>query len=326
MGALIRRRIITRKDLENALYAILGEKKDYTDKLSQKIRKILGVKYVILTISGYSALRYILKMFIEKIGIKKIFVPVYAPSFYSKILINFSEYVSLVDIDKESLLPIGDFKDGDVVLFPGYFGIVREDKPISNATIIDDLSKSIGGFSYNKVAGSFSDIGFLHLDDTSILFGDSAGIIFTNNSYFYTILKEYIQNNSLSIKPYQSAIILSQIAKLNERIKLRKEKAKKIASFLQKANITPIQRALKDGSTFLEIPFLFEYEDSLKALKNDLVYSPIEKPVWEDMTIEAKSGFPNTFYFLSKLYAIHINPYFSDTDIINISKSLVVTP
>ena len=63
MGALIRRRIITRKDLENALYAILGEKKDYTDKLSQKIRKILGVKYVILTISGYSALRYILKMF-----------------------------------------------------------------------------------------------------------------------------------------------------------------------------------------------------------------------------------------------------------------------
>jgi len=325
MGAIIRRkRLITRKDLENALYAILGSGEEYLEKLKQKLRKILGVRYVILTISGYSALYYILKMFVEDIGINRIYVPGYSPSFYSAVISSFKDVVSFCDIDKESLLPIGDFEEDTVLICPGYFGIVREDKKISDGVVIDDFSKCIGGYSYDKVAGSFSDIGFLHLDDAAILFGDSAGVIFTNNSFFYSVLSKSIEKNALMMKPYQSAIILSQISRLDERMRLRKEKAKKIASLLEKAHIKPLQRALKDGSTFLELPFLWEHTNRLEIMKSNVIYSPIEKPIWEDISVNVNAGFPNTFYLLSKLYAIHINPYFADEDIEELSKGLVL--
>jgi len=144
------------------------------------------------------------------------------------------------------------------IIVPHLFGHIYEIEKIKkiskkfNLLFIEDAAEALGSFYKKKHAGTFGDIGILSFNGNKIISSGSGGAVITNNKKFAlkalklsTIAKkkhswkyEYDEVGfNYRLPSINAALGISQLKKINNFIKLKRDLFKKYKSFFKKENI-----------------------------------------------------------------------------------------
>lgn len=331
---------ITRKELEGVLDCMIHDElatgstvKNFEALLSD----ITGIKYPLAVNSLVSC--YILIFKALEIGAED---EIILPSFFSSaplsaIMLTGGKPV-LVDSDDNSLFPSGAAirekiteKTKAVIIgdMLGFHFDTEELKDISIPLIID-ISHSIGTEYNEKPAGSAGSFVVASFAPSMIITTGNGGIVLTNNSKYFSTMRELRGGSSESINfdftmtDLQGAMGLSQAAKLKDFIRRRREIAMK---YYESARITSHKPLLpySESAAYQTFPLIFDAPSDRvekywkkNAIELDKV---VPHPNHEILGFKG-FDYPNADRLAKKLFSLPIYPTLTKKEIDKISKSL----
>lgn len=246
----------------------------WAERLSKKVKEIIGVKYAIPTNSNGSGIIALLQIYKEYFGRNKVMIQ--SNTMYGlKTMVNSGgcELVNYINCRIESLMP--SFEDVEhainsyngklnelIILLSDIGGIVNPDaEKIGNfckdndIVFIEDCAHSFGATLNGKNAGTFGDAGVYSFYATKAIFAGEGGIVVTDNKEIgeyvkgFTIYDRFDQKMpiGINIRPseIQALLIYSVVKEFDEIINNKTITAKKYISQCKKYDIQYIDQSQK---------------------------------------------------------------------------------
>ncbi|MCU0822330.1 MAG: DegT/DnrJ/EryC1/StrS family aminotransferase [Spirochaetes bacterium] len=333
---------ITRREIEGVLNCLLnGEltKDNSIKEFESIISNLVGLQYCIATNSLSSAYHMAFKALEIKSG-DEVIIPSYFDIAPLGALNLVGGTVVLVDVDENSFTPsINQIKEKitektRAVVISHMFGFFApiEELLALNVPIIEDISHIIGAENEEIPVGSAGTITVSSLAPGCIITTGNGGIALTNNSRYYSIMKDSREdsnkNQSISydcgLTNFQGAMGISQLTRLYDFINRRKEIAKLYYEALKFSPHKTIYH-YNDSFAFQSFPIIFDapaekVEKYWKKSGID-IYRPIEKPLHKYLDLKLMD-YPRSDRYANKLYTLPIYPALTKREIDKISNAL----
>ena len=316
-----------------------------TLEFENEFLKYIGTKYAKAVNSGTSALHLALLGLGVKLGDEVIL-----PSFVFQAVLNAVNYTEaepiLVDLSDnygeegynicaEKIKRLIS-KNTKAIIVPHMFGVPADLDPIIELgiPIIEDCAQSLGAEYKGKKIGGIGKIGVFSFYATKVISTGQGGMIVTNSDEIneklndltkYDKREKYKIAYNYNLTDIQSSLGLSQLKKINELIKRRKEIAEKYQKNFQSIFKIP---KYKEGS----FPFRYiiglentnqrnKLQEKLKE-KNIISEKPIFKPLHQYLKMN-DSYFKNTTKAYQTALSIPIYPALRDEEVDYIIKSVL---
>ncbi len=243
----------------------------WNDALSQKIKKIVGVKNAICVNSNGSGLVALLLIYKEYFGRSEVMIQ--SNTMYGVKTITKTAGYNLVDFINckvETLMP--SFEDvklkvknynGDlsklVILLSDIGGMINPDiEKIAkfckekNIVLIEDCAHSFGSVLNKKFSGTFGNAGVYSYYSTKAIFAGEGGIVVTNDNNVGALMNDFMAYDrfkqkmnigcNIRLSELQALMIYSVVQEYKEIIKNKFKTAKKYSEVCDKFNIKYISQ------------------------------------------------------------------------------------
>jgi perosamine synthetase len=332
-----------------------GEK---SKKFEDKIKKMLGVKYGILTPSGTTALYVGLKSIGIGIG-DEVIVPDYTFHASAAVVIMAEAKPIFVDVEKENFQIDIDICEKIVkqrkikAIMPVHMhGIccnmdrVMDFAKKHNILVIEDACQAIGTNWKGKMAGSFGDVGCLSFFADKCLTTVEGGFVATDNKKIYNKL-QYLKNHGRLVKStfvhpelgynfclndILASIGLVQLKKFDSMVKRRIYLNNLYKECLKDVNQVKILEPI-EGSNHVPFKTVLLCESESQDLMNYLVVNDIEsrtmfypmhkQPCFQylkDVQDLSDDKFENAIYAFKHGINLPCYPDLSDEQVIYVAK------
>jgi len=331
---------ITRKELEAVLDCLINDDLsagDSVKNLESSLAKIIGLTYALSTNSLTSAYHLIFKAL--EIGESS---EVIMPSFFTQAPLSALSMTGgkpvLLDSEKDSLFPsIADIKEKisertKAIIVGHLFGYHFSFEGFDDIEIpvIEDVSHSIGTDIDDIPCGNNGTFAVASFDPSGIITTGNGGIVLTNNSKYYSSMKDFRGpddrhiNFDYSMTDFQAAMGISQLPKLLDLLTRRREIAKIYHESLRiTSHKTPYPYSEKFA--YHSFPVIFSVtNEKMESYwrKNKIEVVHILKYPLHNLTGSSVSGFSNSERLSKKLFAVPLYPTLSRKDVETISKLL----
>lgn len=322
----------------NSLYIATGSE---TKKLEQQLCKLLRVKQALATNSGTSALHLALLALGIKGGDSIIM-----PSFVCASVLNAVMYARakpiICDVDKETFnLSIDSVKDKiapntKAIILPHMFGLPADiDEFLKlGIPIIEDCAQSLGATYKEKITGSFGKMAIFSFYATKVITTAQGGAIASNSDVLMSKAKDLIEYDerrdykiryNYKMTDLQSALGLSQLKRLMEFIKIRRQIAKTYNTKFYGYNVDLPDDP--DDRQHIYYRYVIKINsplrDFIRRLKSKGIEAkpPVFMPLHRYLGLN-KNEFPNTEEAFRRAISIPIYPSLSKKEITYIIKEV----
>ncbi|OGQ18305.1 MAG: hypothetical protein A3B70_06060 [Deltaproteobacteria bacterium RIFCSPHIGHO2_02_FULL_40_11] len=287
------------------------------ESFEKTICKFIHTKYAIAVNSGTSALHIALLA----LGVGKgdeVLVPAFTFPATANVVENCGAKSVLVDIDLNSFnISIVDMKQKishktKAIIIVHQFGTPVDMEPIikiakdKNIKLIEDAACALGAKYKNKMCGSLSDVGCFSFHPRKIVTTGEGGVITTNSPKIAKVCRQ-LRNHGIRMSgnrvlfesvgynyrltEISACMGISQMKKIKEIIKKRRQIAKKLNTFFE-------------GNDFFSLPTFFKdrlqvFQSYIILLKSRINRDQLMGELYKDK-IETTIG----------NYALHVQPYF----------------
>lgn len=331
---------ITRKELEGVLDCLIHDEINAGGSVKtfeSAIADIIGLKYPLAVNSLTSA--YILIFQSLEIGADDEIV---IPSLTNQAPLSALHITGgkpvIIDSDSNSIYPsVEQIKNAvtektKAVILSDTFGY-HFDKTILediNVPVIIDVSHTIGTENNGSHAGSYGTFAVASFAPSMIITTGNGGIVLTNNSRYFSSMremrgyKEDSVNYDFTLTDIQAAMGISQLIKLKDFLKRRREIAKKYHESIRLTSHKTLYPHSEDAA-YQTFPVLFDApQDRVEKYwkKSGIeIVKAIPAPLH---SISGLKGFdfPNSDRISKKLYSIPLYPTLTKMEIDKISKTL----
>ncbi|HOQ13241.1 MAG: UDP-4-amino-4-deoxy-L-arabinose--oxoglutarate aminotransferase [Spirochaetes bacterium ADurb.Bin218] len=210
------------------------------------------------------------------------------------------------------------------------FHIDSEEFKDINIPIIADISHSIGTEYNEKPAGSHFTFAVASFAPSMIITTGNGGAIWTNNSRYFSTMRDLRGNSTdninfdFTLTDLQAAMGISQILKLKDFIKRRREIALKYYEAIRITTHKPFM-PYSETAAYQSFPVIFDApSDRVEKYwkKNAIeIEKLIARPNHEMLGLKG-FDYPNSDRLSKKLYSIPIYPSLSKKEIERITKTL----
>ncbi|OHD65694.1 MAG: hypothetical protein A2176_13745 [Spirochaetes bacterium RBG_13_51_14] len=340
MRIVSNRPTITRKELEAVLDCLIKDELvagESVKNFEVSIAKMIGFKYALATNSLTSAYHLAFKA-LEIGEADEVIIPSFFPQAPLSALSMAGGTAVLVDNEKDSLFPstaeiIANISEKTRAIVTGHlFGFHfpfqgLEETPVP---VIEDISHSIGTEIDDVPTGRNGAISVASFDPAGIMTTGNGGMVLTNNSKYYSIMKDFRGNAEhhlhfdYSMPDFQAAMGISQLAKLPDLLSRRREIAKIYHESLRiTSHKTPYH--YNDRFAYQSFPVLFtvsnEKIDTYWRKSRIAVGRSIGYPLHHLMGRNG-ADYPNCERYSKKLFSVPLYPTLSRKDVEKISKYL----
>jgi perosamine synthetase len=331
---------ITRKELEAVLDCLINDElvaRESVKNFENGISKMLGMKYA-LAASSLTAVYHLAFKALEIGPSDEVIMPSYFNQAPLSALTLAGGKAVLVDNEKDSLFPSLEDIKGRITektraivtghLF-GFHGNIQGLTDI-NIPVIEDISHAIGTEIDDVPAGKNATMTVVSFDPAGIITTGNGGMVLTNNSKYYSTMKDFRGNGEnhlhfdYSMTDFQGAMGSSQLAKLPDLLSRRREIAR---IFHESIRITPHKTPFlfNDRFAYQSFPVLFNVSNEKTETywrKNRIeIVRPIECPLHTLLGLNT-ADYPNSERYSKKLFALPLYPTLSRKDVEKISKNL----
>jgi perosamine synthetase len=243
----------------------------------------------------------------------------------------------IVDIAENSFVPsIDQIKEKitpktKAIVIGHLFGFMEDIKGLFdlNIPIVEDISHVIGANFDESIPGSIRTASF---SPGCLITTGNGGIILTNNSRLFSVMKDLRENNlkSLSISydycltDFQAAMGIHQLSRLQDFVKRRREIAKIYYDSIKFTSHKTFYHYSEDF-VYQSFPLLFDLPtDKVESYwkKNNIeVLRPMPAPLHRYMQYKPMD-YPNSERLASKLFSLPIYPTLSKKEIERVSKAV----
>jgi len=338
MKIVSNRPTITRKELEAVLDCLINDELiagESVKNFETSIARMIGVKYALATNSLTAA--YHLAFMALGIGVDdEVIMPSFFPAAPFSALSMTGGKAVLLDNEADSLFPSIDgikarITEKTKAIVCGHlfgFQMPLQGMEESAVPLIEDISHSIGTEIDDIPSGRNGAITVVSFDPAGIITTGNGGMVLTNNSKYYSVMKDLRGNGSghlsfdYSMPDFQGAMGISQLAKLPDLLARRREIAKIYQESLRvTSHKTPL--LFNDRFAYQSFPVLFTASnDKIETYwrKSRIeVTRPIAFPLHQLAGSDA-AGYPNTERYSRKLFSVPLYPTLSRRDVEKISK------
>ncbi len=331
---------ITRKELEAVLDCLINDDLaagESVKLLESGIAKLTGQKYALATNSLTSAYHLVFRA-LEMDESGEVIIPSFFPQAPLSALSISGGKPVLIDCQKDSIFPSAEeikskICDRTKAIAIGHlFGYHFEFKDLDDVKvpIIEDISHAIGTEEDEIPYGSRGAFAVCSFDPSGIITTGNGGIVLTNNSRYYSLMKELRGPDESSLHfdygmtDFQAAMGLTQLPKLPDLLARRREIAK---VYHESLRITPHKTPYHYSEKFAyhSFPVLFDLSNEKTESywkKNKIEVSHILRYPLHHHAGTGTTGFPNSERLSKKLFAVPLYPTLSRKDIEKISKLL----
>jgi perosamine synthetase len=331
---------ITRKELEAVLDCLINDELiagESVKNFETSIARMIGVKYALATSSLTAA--YHLAYLALGIGAgDEVIMPSFYPTAPMSALSMTGGTAVLLDNESDSLFPsIPDIRSRitektRAIVFGHLFGfqIPLQGMEDVQVPIIEDISHSIGTETDDIPSGRNGTITVASFDPAGIITTGNGGMVLTNNSKYYSVMKDFRGNGGghlnydYSMPDFQGAMGISQLGKLPNLLARRREIAKIYQESLRvTSHKTPL--LFNERFAYQSFPVLFsasneKIETYWRKSRIEATHS-IGHPLHQLAGADA-AGFPNAERYSKKLFSVPLYPTLSRRDVEKISKLL----
>jgi len=339
MKIVSNRPTITRKELEGVLDCLINEElitgspvKSFESALSE----LTGQKFCLAVTSLTAAYHLIFKALEIGEG-DEVIVPSYSSAASLSALNLTGAKAVLIDCGENSLMPdaaavktlVTDKTRAVVVchIFGCFFPV--EDLNGLQLPVIEDISHVIGAEYNDFHPGKSSAFAAASFAPSMIITTGNGGAVFTGNSKHFSSMRDIRSggdslNLEYNMTDFQGAMGLSQLAKLKEFLKRRREIAKK---FSDSVRLTPhkMPYPYNEAFAYQSFPVVFDApaENVQKYWKKNgvEVLRPLEHPLHYYIGAGG-SIYPNAERLSKKLYSVPLYPTLTKKEIDMISRLL----
>lgn len=331
---------ITRRELEGVLDCLINDELDSGNTIKSfeiNLSNLIGLKYSLATNSITSSYH----MIFHALQIRdddEIIIPSYSNQSPLSILHHFGGKAVLVDNEENSLFPSMEkikekiTEKTKAIIISHTFGFHFEFDELYNLNIpiIEDISHAVGTEINNIQVGSRATFAIISFAPSMIITTGNGGMVLTNNSKQYSIMRdlrgshETTLNLEYTMTDFQGAMGISQLQKLKDFLKRRREIAK---IFYDALRVTPHKIFLHYNDSFAFQCFPVIFDASIEKVEKYWkktgieILNPISSPLHALLGIRGLE-FPNSDRLSKKLFAIPLYPTLSKKDIEKVSKSL----
>ncbi len=331
---------ITRKELEAVLDCLINDDLvagESVKNFESTMAKMIGLKYSVAAASLTAAYHLVFKA-LEIGDSDEIIMPSYFSHSPLSALSMTGGKAVLVDIEKDSIFPaVDEIKkkisgNTKAIIIGHLFGFHFPVQGLEDLAIpiIEDISHAVGTEIDEVPSGRFGAFTVVSFDPAGIITTGNGGMIFTNNSKNYSIMKDYRGNSGehlhfdYSMTDFQGAMGISQLAKLPDLLHRRREIAR---IYHESMRITPHKTPFQynDHFAYQAFPVIFNLSnEKIESYwrKNRIeVIRPISHPLHGLMGFNG-SDYPNSERLSKKLFSLPLYPTLSRKDVEKISKNL----
>jgi perosamine synthetase len=331
---------ITRKELEAVLDCLINDELiagESVKNFETSIARMIGMKYALATNSLTAA--YHLAYLALGIGPED---EVIMPSFYSPAPLSALSMTGgkaiLLDNESDSLFPSPAEMKSRItektraIVCGHLFGFQMPFQGMEELQVpfVEDISHSIGTEIDDIPSGRNGAITVVSFDPAGIITTGNGGMVLTNNSKYYSVMKDYRGNGGghlnfdYSMPDFQGAMGISQLAKLTDLLARRREIAKIYQESLRvTSHKTPL--LFNERFAYQSFPVLFassnEKIETYWRKSRIEVTRPIGCPLHQ-LAGSDPAGFPNAERYSRKLFTVPLYPTLSRRDIEKISKMI----
>jgi len=300
-------------------------------EFEENLARYIGVKYCAVTSSGTSALYLTLKSLNIGEG-DEVIIPSYVCSSPYMATLQTGAKPKIVDVEtsdfnvsaatiKKEITP-----KTKAVVVPHMFGTPAEIEEILDlgVTVIEDCAHSIGAEYKGKKVGSLGEASICSFYATKMMTTGEGGAILTNNRELYGKIvetREYDKKPLNTIRynykmtDFQAALGLSQLKKLNDFIRRRREIAEIYDEMFSKHNvITPSIPPHKKPVYYRYVIMVNKLKEIQKEAREKGVIC--EKPVWKPLHQSLPNvNCPNSDYIHNHALSIPVYPNLTEKEI-----------
>ena len=342
MGIVGSKPTITRKELEGVLDCMIQDELTTgttVKKLEAHCAQMSGTKFALATSSHTAAFHLAFTALDIAAGDEVII-----PSFFSQSPLSALRLCGaspvLVDIEEGSFAPSADqirevITEKTRALVIGHmFGFPMDITPYMelNIPVIEDISHIFGKDPAEETGIFRGSILVSSFSPEMMITTGNGGMVITGNSRYYSQMRDYrngapsagIPGFDYTMTDLQGAMGISQVLKLRDFIKRRKEIAKIYLEALKK---TPHQSlyAFNEEFTYQSFPILFdtvpEKIDKFWKKQNIQVFKPIQ-PALHDYCGLRGLDYPWSDRFSKKLFSLPIYPTLTRKEIEKVARAL----
>lgn len=340
MKIVTSRPTITRKELEAVLDCLINDELvagESVRHFETSIAKMIGLKHSLATTSLTAAYHLVFKA-LEIGESDEVIIPSFFPQAPLSALAMTGGKAVLLDIEKDSIFPaVAAVREritpktravvtGDLFGFHGD----REGPGELGVPVIEDISHSIGTERDELPAGRNGSFAVASFDPAGIITTGNGGMVLTNNSKHYSVMKELRGNGKeclhfdYTMTDFQGSMGITQIAKLPDLLARRREIAR---LYHESVRITPHATPFLFGDQFAyqSFPVLFNATDERiesywRKTKIEMTRS-IGHPLHRLLGLGG-ADYPNTERYAKKLYSVPLYPTLSRKDVEKISRAM----
>ncbi|TFH40750.1 MAG: DegT/DnrJ/EryC1/StrS aminotransferase family protein [Chrysiogenales bacterium] len=340
MKIVSNRPTITRKELEAVLDCLINDELvagESVKLFENSIAKMIGLKHSLATSSPTAAYHLIFKA-LEIGESDEVIIPTFFPQAPLSALSLTGGRAVLLDNDTNSLFPSAEKIKAMItpntmaVVTGDLFGFHADRGALADlgVPVIEDISHSIGTEVNDIPSGKNGTFAVASFDPAGIITTGNGGMVLTNNSKHYSVMKELRGNGrerlhfDCTMTDFQGSMGISQIAKLPDLIARRREIARIYHESLRvTSHAAPFHYS--DQFAYQSFPVLFDatiekIETYWKKAKIEMLRS-IGHPLHHLLGLNG-SDYPNAERFSKKLYSVPLYPTLSRRDVEKISSSL----
>jgi dTDP-4-amino-4,6-dideoxygalactose transaminase len=333
---------ITRKELEGVLDCLISQKLkdgDAAKNFEQHIASLVDVKYSLATNSLVSAY-HLAFLALNLHNGDEVIIPSFFETAPLVALRLVGGHPVLVDSEEGSLFPSMEqvrqkitertkaIICGHMLGFHGSCAGVQD----LHIPVIEDISHAMGSEHNERPAGNLGIITVASFAPTMIITTGNGGMVLTNNSRFFSTMREMRGGDSgenapgfdYTITDFQGAMGVSQVIKLQDFLKRRREIARRYYDALK---TTPHSSpyAFADSFAYQSFPVLFDapaekVEKYWKKCGIE-IFRPLPRALHSFLDLRPMD-YPNSDRLAKKLYSLPIYPTLSRKEIEKIAASL----
>jgi dTDP-4-amino-4,6-dideoxygalactose transaminase len=340
MKILSHKPTITRKELEGVLDCMINDELSSGNSVKTfeaSIAQITGLKYSLALSSLTAAYHLIFKALELKPGDSVIMPSYFDQAPLSAALLTGATPL-LVDVEENSFMPslesiTSAMNDSVKAVVIGHqFGFHFDDQGIYElkVPVIEDISHAFGTEVNEAPAGQRGAFAVAGFSPSMIITTGSGAAVTTNNSKYYSVMRDLkggsgeTINYEYSMNELQGAMGITQIMKLKDFLKRRREIAK---IYYDAVKTTTHRPAAPYGDQFAyqSFPLFFDStgdktEKFWKKAGIEIV-NPVQKPLHSYLNLRGLD-YPNSDRMARKLFSLPIYPTLSKKDIERIARTL----
>jgi len=331
---------ITRRELEGVLDCLIHDELDTggpVKTFEQTMSEMTGLKFALAT-NSITAAYHLIFQALQIDADSEVIMPSFSNMAPYNALSILGGKPVLVDNDENSLFPSSAqikaciTEKTKAIIIGHTFGFHFPLEELADLTIpiIEDISHAIGTENNEHPVGSTPSFAIISFAPSMIITTGNGGMVLTNNTKYFSTMRDFRGNSETTVNyeyamtDIQGAMGISQMMKLKEFLRRRREIARKYSDALR---ITSHKAPMpfNEGFAYQSFPVLFDSsgEKVVKYWKKNGIETirPIETPLHTLMGYRGLD-YPNSDRLSKKLYTIPLYPTLTKKEIERIARLL----